>query len=151
MGRIDRQINLPVKGVFMALNFAAVFYAISNCSMLIQILSSPNRQSFDMSCESLGESGKSPHRGASIEIARVRKHPSPPTRRDKRKGHGRSQGTNGRGQLRGCASTRFSVPRGDTAKVGGCVRGPIRGGQVPQPRGKIRVRALRSSARFTET
>ena len=73
MCRIDRQINLPVKGVFMALNFAAVFYAISNCSMLIQILSSPNRQSFDMSCE------------------------------------------------------------------------------VPQPRGKIRVRALRSSARFTET
>ena len=42
--------------------------------------------------EFLRESGHSPRRGTSIEIARVRKHPSPPTRRGNRKGHGRVSG-----------------------------------------------------------
>ena len=38
------------------------------------------------------ESGDSFYRGASGEIARVRKHPSPSTRRGNRKGHGRVSG-----------------------------------------------------------
>ena len=37
--------------------------------------------------------------------------------------------SDGRGSLRGCASTQAPVPGEETAKVGGGVRGPILGGQ----------------------
>jgi hypothetical protein len=50
-----------------------------------------------------------PHRGASNEIARVRNHPSPPTRRGNRKGHGRVFGDQWAGAgLRGPISARFT-------------------------------------------
>ena len=84
---------------------------------------------------------------AAGETARVPEHPIPCPRRGNRRGQGRVCGgqspresglpircgatnTDGRGQvsggqLRGCVSTQSPVPGGETAEVGGCVRGPI--------------------------
>jgi hypothetical protein len=144
MCRFDKQINLPIEGVFMAVNFRAIFaqFPIAQCSSKF----SPPQTDSPSTCPA-NPSAKAESHPIAERVSRFRGCASTQALQPggvNAKVMGGSQGTNGRGQLRGCASTRFSVPRGDAAKLGGSVRGPIRGGQVPQPRGKIR--ALRSSS-----
>ena len=80
-------------------------------------------------------SGHLSRRGTSIEIARVRKHPSPPTRRGNRKGHGRVSGDQWAGAgLRGPSSS---------AKRVRSVVGPLsefsRTCGIPRTRGEFRI------------
>jgi hypothetical protein len=61
-------------------------------------------------------SGHLSHRGASNEIARVRKHPSPSTRRGNRKGHVRVSGDQWAGA--GLTGAKLSDVYRDRAKEG---------------------------------
>ena len=83
----------------------------SSASMPRLSVAGPTRQPFEMSCEFPRDSGDSNHRGASIEIARVRKHPSPPTQRGNRKGQGQCKGTNPRGPSPSTAGRRRKLLR----------------------------------------
>jgi len=81
------------------------FYVSNSDTVLIVFLPNPSCQMRVFAFHFIGlpgfefprESGQSSRRGATLQIARVRQHPSHPTRRGSRKGRGRCMGTNGRG------------------------------------------------------
>jgi hypothetical protein len=119
MRRVDKQINLPMEGVFMAVNFGAVFYAISNYSMPIQFLFS---QTDSPSTSPANPSAKAESQPIAERVPRM--------------GRGKSEGAKSRNRGAKSASAPFEFPRdsGNSNHRGTSIengRGQVLGGQVP--------------------